>query len=119
MITACPACNHSNPGDNRFCGMCGARLERRRTPDSELLPEDAEHSGPAAEIPAARADSGPARHQRTLNWEQSATPRPTAKNEQKPIGEPQQNEAPRAATPPSASSPELPVSEPPVAELPA
>src|SRR5215469_16726257 len=53
MTTSCPACNHSNPLDNRFCGMCGARLERRRMPDSELLPEDSDLRGLPAESPRA------------------------------------------------------------------
>ena len=26
----CPKCGHDNPAMNRFCGMCGAQLERRR-----------------------------------------------------------------------------------------
>src|SRR5215469_397138 len=64
MMIACPVCNFSNPGENRFCGMCGGRLERRRTPDSELLPEDSEHSGPASELPRAAAPSGPQHFER-------------------------------------------------------
>ncbi len=24
--TICPQCHHSNPGDHRFCGYCGAEL---------------------------------------------------------------------------------------------
>src|SRR5262249_30500606 len=41
----CPKCGHQNPENNRFCGMCGASLERRGASGTELLPEDAEHSG--------------------------------------------------------------------------
>ncbi|MBV8206102.1 MAG: hypothetical protein JO041_04860 [Acidobacteria bacterium] len=51
----CSSCHHSNPAENRFCGMCGARLERRRTPDSELLPEDSERGGPSSGLPRAAA----------------------------------------------------------------
>jgi hypothetical protein len=49
----CPKCGHQNPENNRFCGMCGTTLERRGAPDTELLPEDAEHSGrPDQAVPA-------------------------------------------------------------------
>jgi hypothetical protein len=37
----CPACQHGNPMENRFCGACGASLERnelaRRTPDAIVV----------------------------------------------------------------------------------
>jgi hypothetical protein len=35
----CPSCQHSNPLDDRFCGKCGAQLERQlpmRRPDARL-----------------------------------------------------------------------------------
>jgi hypothetical protein len=35
----CPACQHGNPLDDRFCGACGAALERQlpmRRPESRL-----------------------------------------------------------------------------------
>jgi hypothetical protein len=35
----CPACQHGNPLDDRFCGTCGAALERQlpmRRPESRL-----------------------------------------------------------------------------------
>ncbi len=35
----CPTCQHGNPLDDRFCGKCGAPLERQlpaRRPDSHL-----------------------------------------------------------------------------------
>jgi hypothetical protein len=35
----CPTCQHGNPLDDRFCGKCGAPLERQlpmRRPDSRL-----------------------------------------------------------------------------------
>ncbi|MGN6380695.1 MAG: AAA family ATPase [Gaiellales bacterium] len=31
-MTACPQCGHENPPDNRFCGRCGAVLERAAAP---------------------------------------------------------------------------------------
>jgi hypothetical protein len=37
----CPACQHGNPMENRFCGACGASLERnelaRREPDAIVI----------------------------------------------------------------------------------
>jgi hypothetical protein len=37
----CPACQHGNPMENRFCGACGASLERnelaRREPDALVI----------------------------------------------------------------------------------
>jgi hypothetical protein len=37
----CPACQHGNPMENRFCGACGAALERselaRRAPDAIVV----------------------------------------------------------------------------------
>ncbi len=104
MMIACPACNQSNPDGNRFCGMCGAKLERRRTPDSELLPEDSERSGPAAEMPARVA--APVQ-QRPLNWGEPAAPAKLVAAE--PLSQEQpraavSQEAPRAAAPASRST---------------
>src|SRR5215472_13339189 len=83
MTTSCPACNHSNPLDNRFCGMCGARLERRRMPDSELLPEDSDLGGlPAEALSEARVSYEPLFDDLTPPREE-AQPRPGAT----PIGD--------------------------------
>jgi hypothetical protein len=47
----CPACQHGNPMDNRYCGACGASLERnalvRREPDAIVV---AGQSLPLAQI---------------------------------------------------------------------
>jgi hypothetical protein len=47
----CPACQHGNPMDNRFCGACGASLERnalaKREPDAIVV---AGQSIPLAQI---------------------------------------------------------------------
>jgi hypothetical protein len=40
----CSKCGHRNPDENRYCGMCGAGLDRPGAPDTELLPEDSEPS---------------------------------------------------------------------------
>jgi hypothetical protein len=38
----CPECGHSgNPPENRFCGRCGASLERLPTRGQELVPKEA------------------------------------------------------------------------------
>lgn len=112
MMTACPACNHSNPEDHRFCGMCGAKLERRRTPDSELLPEDSEHHSPATEIPAASVTRS--RGQEPLPWQAapdvSKPPAKTAEKIEKPIPI---GDKPIVQNTRSAASPSAPVvSEP-------
>ena len=112
MMTACPACNQRNPEDNRFCGMCGAKLERRRTPDSELLPEDSEHHSPAAEIPAVSVPKSPG--QEPLHWHAApdapkASPKdPETIEKPLPTGDKPIAEEPRAAVPPRAPA----VSEP-------
>jgi hypothetical protein len=47
----CPACQHGNPMENRFCGACGASLERnalaKREPDAIVV---AGQSIPLAQI---------------------------------------------------------------------
>src|SRR5438270_12355453 len=75
MKTSCPGCGHINPVENRFCGMCGGRMERRRTPDSELLPEDCEHSGPSEPLPIRLPAQSPHAPERGAAHEAAVTDR--------------------------------------------
>ena len=49
---ACKSCGYDNPESNRFCGMCGVRLDAKPKPAAEAAPLDAKPK-PAAEAPQA------------------------------------------------------------------
>lgn len=58
----CPQCQHGNPLDNRFCGRCGASLERNElaprpemglVPAKSALPAQLKHVGQAMAVSLA------------------------------------------------------------------
>jgi len=55
----CDRCGYENPESNRYCGMCGIRLEAKPKPAAEAAPLDAKPK-PAAEVAAPPAPQPPA-----------------------------------------------------------
>src|SRR5690349_15706265 len=81
----CPTCQHGNPIDDRFCGKCGAPLERQmlaRRPESRLtvagrnLPVTWQQLGKtvALSVAAMAAEAGLAWLRRRIEAGPSATP---------------------------------------------
>jgi len=87
----CPTCEHANPVDDRFCGKCGAQMERQlpaRIADARLtiagrnLPVTWQQLGKTVAISAAAlaADVGLAWLRRRLDAGPSATPTTLARS---------------------------------------
>jgi len=55
----CKSCGYDNPETNRFCGMCGTRLDAKPKPAAEVAPLDAKPK-PAAEVAPPPAPQPPA-----------------------------------------------------------
>ena len=53
----CDRCGHDNPESNRYCGMCGARLEAKPKPAAEVAPPPPAPPSTATRVAAAASRS--------------------------------------------------------------
>jgi len=61
----CKSCGYDNPEPNRFCGMCGTRLEATPKPAAEAAPPSPTPQRPAPPSTAARVAAAASRSQQT------------------------------------------------------
>jgi len=64
----CPDCGTRNPGENRFCGMCGERLPDRTERTSTNKSAPAIGAPPAGRVPVSRAEDVLAEKMHADKW---------------------------------------------------
>jgi zinc ribbon protein len=109
----CPKCGHDNPQPYRFCGMCGAQLERRRTVAAEASKEEPRPTAPAA----ASSILGLATHEPPVP-PKAETPKPEAPAPKTPPAAAPRREAPFIARERSVPIQPRPEERPPTARPP-